>query len=63
MDKVKDIMEKLGFREDGSDSVKAAFLQNLIYQAYGVRVNLPAKYADVLVDEPVQLNFNLDDVG
>ncbi len=44
MDRVDSIMERLGFREDGDDSVKAAFVKNLIKQAYGVDVKIPPQY-------------------
>ncbi len=33
MKKMADIMEELGFRPDGSDEVKKAFIKNLIKQA------------------------------
>lgn len=33
MKKMSEIMEELGFRPDGSDEVKKAFIKNLIQQA------------------------------
>jgi hypothetical protein len=45
MDRVDSIMEKLGFRKEASDGAKAAFVKNLIKQAYGVEVPLPPQYA------------------
>lgn len=65
MEKVKDIMEKLGFREGADDSVKAAFVQNLIFQAYGVKVDVPEKYKtkNTREESHKQLAFNLDEVG
>jgi len=44
MDRVDGIMERLGFNKDANDGVKAAFLKNLIKQAYGVEVPLPPQY-------------------
>jgi hypothetical protein len=44
MERVDVIMGRLGFKEEGDDSVKAAFVKNLIKQAYGVEVPLPEKY-------------------
>ena len=35
MKRVKDLMQDLGFREGGSDSVKTAFIKNLCKSAYG----------------------------
>jgi hypothetical protein len=65
MEKVKDIMERLGFKDGATDSVKAAFIQNLIFQAYGVRVDLPDIYKDeeTKKKEREQLSFNFEDVG
>ncbi len=65
VDKVKDIMERLGFKDGASDSVKAAFVQNLIQQAYGVRIELPEKYKDeeTRKKERAQLSFDFEEVG
>ncbi len=41
MRKASDLMKDLGFREDGSDEVKAAFIRNLVKAAYGVDVGNP----------------------
>jgi hypothetical protein len=62
MEKVKDIMNKLGFNEGADDSVKAAFVQNLIFQAYGVKVKVPEKYQqkDSREELTKQLVFNFD---
>ncbi|MCC6278222.1 MAG: hypothetical protein IT289_09940 [Oligoflexia bacterium] len=61
MESVKELMEKLGFREGADDAVKAAFIKNLIKQAYGVDVEVPVKYQLKPDDnQPVQLAFNLE---
>ena len=57
MEKVGDLMEKLGFRKEGSDEVKVAFIKNLIKQAYGIDVELPTEEKK----EVQQLSFNLED--
>ena len=44
MERVDLIMERLGFNKEADDGVKAAFVKNLIKQAYGVDVPLPAQY-------------------
>src|ERR1019366_4022969 len=38
------IMERLGFKKESDDGTKAAFVKNLIKQAYGVEVPLPPQY-------------------
>lgn len=35
MRRVRDLMQQLGFREEGSDRVKQAFVKNLYRSAYG----------------------------
>jgi hypothetical protein len=44
IEQVGTIMERLGFNQEATEGAKAAFIQNLIKQAYGVEVNLPPKY-------------------
>jgi hypothetical protein len=44
IDRVDTIMARLGFNQEASDGAKAAFIKNLVKQAYGVEVNLPPKY-------------------
>jgi hypothetical protein len=39
MRKLGDLMKDLGFREEGSDEVKEAFIKNLIRAAYGTDVS------------------------
>mgnify|MGYP000847083912 CR=1 FL=1 len=65
MESVKDIMKRLGFEENGSESVAAAFVKNLISQAYGVSVEIPQKFKekDQRPQSPQQLIFDLDDAG
>lgn len=43
MKKIGDIMKEMGFREDASNSVKEAFIKNLIRSAYGVDVETPSE--------------------
>lgn len=43
MKKIGDIMKEMGFREDASNSVKEAFIKNLIKSAYGVDVETPSE--------------------
>lgn len=66
MEKVKNIMAQLGFRDGADDSVKAAFIQNLIFQAYGVKVDVPEKYQQKDPEKSnttKQLAFDLEEVG
>jgi 1,2-phenylacetyl-CoA epoxidase catalytic subunit len=44
MDRANTIMERLGFKKDANDEIKAAFVKNLIKQAYGVEVEVPPQY-------------------
>jgi hypothetical protein len=46
IEKMDSIMAKLGFNPDSTDSTKAAFIKNLIKQAYGVNVELPPRYQE-----------------
>ena len=48
IDRANTIMERLGFNQEATEGAKAAFIQNLIKQAYGVEVNLPPKYKEVV---------------
>ena len=41
-----EIMADLGFREDAPDSVKKAFVKNLIHAAYGAEVKSFSEYKD-----------------
>lgn len=63
MKSVKEIMQVLGFRDGASDSVKAAFIQNLIFQAYGIKVEVPVKYKTEDDKKVVQLTFDVDNAG
>jgi 1,2-phenylacetyl-CoA epoxidase catalytic subunit len=64
IESVGEIMERLGFKEDADDRVKAAFIKNLVKQAYNVDVTIPEKY-EQKIDEPKyeQLSFNIDKIG
>lgn len=66
MRKVRDLMGELGFREDGSDEVKKAFIKNLIRSAYGVEVssskNPTLKSKDTAAQPGEQLSFQLDSI-
>lgn len=44
MESVNQIMGRLGFNKDADESTKAAFVKNLIKQAYGVEVRTPSQY-------------------
>jgi hypothetical protein len=48
--KVDSIMAQLGFNPDSTDGAKAAFIKNLIKQAYGVEVALPVKYQEKSIE-------------
>lgn len=50
MKRADEIMEELGFRKQADDTVKAAFVRNLIKQAYGVNVPVPEKFKPVFPD-------------
>lgn len=43
MKKVGDLMAELGFNKNAPDSVKEAFIKNLIRSAYGVEVQTPTE--------------------
>lgn len=43
MKKMNEMMKDLGFNAEGSDSVKEAFIKNLIKAAYGVNVVTPTE--------------------
>lgn len=55
MKKMAEIMEELGFRPEGSDEVKKAFIKNLIKQAHASEYTRPKidKETDKVV-EPVK---------
>lgn len=46
MKKMAELMEELGFRPDGSDEVKKAFIKNLIRQANASEFSRPKIEAD-----------------
>ena len=54
MERVDVIMERLGFKKDSDEGTKAAFVKNLIKQAYGVEVPLPQQYEMPTHDQPPQ---------
>lgn len=45
MKKVGDIMKEMGFNKEAPDSVKEAFIKNLIKSATGVTVETPSEKA------------------
>ena len=49
MKKIGDIMKEMGFREDASNSVKEAFIKNLIRSAYGVDVETPSEKRTIVI--------------
>jgi hypothetical protein len=55
IERVEVIMERLGFNENSSDGVKAAFVKNLIKQAYGIEVPVPSKYVEPTLDDFLQI--------
>ncbi len=66
MERIGDLMEQMGFNKEAEDSVKAAFIKNLIKQAYGVETLLPPRYhkpteitgdEGILADKEGQLSF------
>jgi hypothetical protein len=65
--KVGDLFAELGFREDGSDSVKRAFIENLVKAAAGApRSATPFKpaYVQAKAHAPVreeQLSFDFSE--
>lgn len=73
MDRVGEIMERLGFRKEADESAKVAFVKNLIQQAYGVSVNVPQQYQSLDLGqelqaksqrkEPQQLSFDFKEEG
>lgn len=54
MKKVGDIMRELGFRDDAPQSLKEAFIKNLIKSAYGVEIETPSEKRH----EALQLSFD-----
>jgi hypothetical protein len=67
MRKVGDLMKELGFREDGSDEVKKAFIKNLLRAAYGVEIQSSEKCQAPQTPKPArageQLSFLFDAEG
>jgi hypothetical protein len=55
--KVGDLFEELGFRKDGSDGVKRAFVENLVRAAGQTLPAQPAARAPV---KEIQLSFNFE---
>lgn len=62
-------MKDLGFNANGSDSVKEAFIKNLIKASYGVDVVTPTEKKIIqdnpqkIVKFPNQMSFNFEDTG
>lgn len=73
MKKIGDIMKEMGFREDASNSVKEAFIKNLIRNAYGVDVETPSEKRakeikklttkNAAEEQPVQMSFDFTKVS
>jgi hypothetical protein len=67
MKKMNELMKDLGFNPNGSDSVKEAFIKNLIKASYGVDVVTPTDKKiiqanpDKIVQFPNQLAFDFVD--
>lgn len=63
MERASTIMERLGFKEDADDGVKAAFVKNLIKQAYGIDVPLPEAYQKPKSksEKELQLSFDFEE--
>lgn len=63
MKKMNELMKDLGFNADGSDSVKEAFIKNLIKASTGISVLTPTEKKiiqanpDKIVQFPNQLSF------
>ena len=62
MKKVGDLMAELGFRAEGSDSVKRAFIENLVRAAGGEKVRpIPTRTPlPKSAQKEEQLSFNFD---
>lgn len=54
---VGEYFERLGFKKGGRSSTKAAFVQHLIKEAYGVEVTPPEIYQETAPTPSVQLSF------
>lgn len=67
MKKMNELMKELGFNSNGSDSVKEAFIKNLIKASYGVDVVTPTEKKIIqanpgkIVQFPNQLSFDFVD--
>lgn len=67
MKKINELMKDLGFNPKGSDSVKEAFIKNLIKASYGVDVVTPTEKKiiqanpDKIVQFPNQMSFDFVD--
>ena len=67
MKKINELMKDLGFNPNGSDSVKEAFIKNLIKASTGVDVMTPAEKKiiqdnpDKIVQFPKQLSFGFEE--
>jgi hypothetical protein len=58
MKKIGEIMDELGFNKNAPDSVKEAFLKNLIRSAYGVDVQTPTEKVEAeRVGEQLSFDF------
>lgn len=63
MKKLGDIMNELGFNKNAPDSVKEAFIKNLIKSAYGVEVQTPSEKAEMEKKQSEQLSFDFTKAG
>lgn len=72
MKRVGELMAELGFKQDGSDSTKEAFIKHLLRASEGVNVITPSEKAEIkknsdrvheLRCEPEQLSFPLGATG
>ena len=63
MESAHDIMKRLGFNEEAENSTKAAFIKNLIKQAYGFDAKIPEALLpeDPSIEEGEQLCFKYID--
>ncbi len=67
MKKINELMIELGFNPNGSDSVKEAFIKNLIKASVGVNVVTPNEkkiiqaFPDKIISFPKQMTFDFID--
>lgn len=68
MKKINELMKELGFNPQGSDSVKEAFIKNLIKASTGRDVVTPSEkkliqtHPEKIVQFPSQLSFEFTDI-